>query len=53
MKRFEMLDSDQDGRIKVDDYIDDIRFFFTDVGPKDDQDRSPFYGCIYREDLNL
>ena len=40
VRRFEMLDSDQDGRIKVDDYIDDIRFFFTDVGPKDDQENT-------------
>ena len=52
VRRFEMLDSDQDGRIKVDDYVDDIRFFFTDVGPSgsgDDERNDPHRNNIFGE----
>ena len=62
VKRFEMLDSDKDGRITVDDYTQDIRFFFTDLGeegegpgddrvvtdgPKDDEHNHPHRNNIF------
>ena len=37
-KRFEMLDSDKDDRITLDDYTQDIRFFFTDLGDTNNGD---------------
>ena len=51
VKRFEELDSDKDGRITVDDYTQDIRFFFTDLGdggdgPGDDDDRNNIFGQL-------
>ena len=41
VKRFEMLDSDKDGRITVDDYTQDIRFFFTDLGEDGEEGEGP------------
>ena len=53
VKRFEELDSDKDGRITVDDYTQDIRFFFTDLGDREDggvrnDERNNIFGLLVK-----